>query len=142
MEGCEHLPLYLSCSGRISQETAISGSCQHALLGISNIVWVWWLHVYGLDPQVGQALNGHFFSLCSKLFVSISPPMNILFPLLRRTEASRFWSSFFLSFMWSVDCILGNLSFGANIHYKLFSPQASFDQSVFDHRNRKQTNTA
>jgi len=31
--------------------------------------------------------------------------------LLRRTEASTLWSSFFLSFMWSVDCSLGNLSF-------------------------------
>jgi hypothetical protein len=29
--------------------------------------------------------------------------MNILFPLLRRTKASTFWSSFFLSFMWSVN---------------------------------------
>jgi len=37
----EHPPLYLSCSGRASQETAILGSCQHALLVISNIVWVW-----------------------------------------------------------------------------------------------------
>jgi hypothetical protein len=39
--GCEHLPLYLSGSGRASQETAISGSCQQALLGIHNSVWVW-----------------------------------------------------------------------------------------------------
>ena len=28
MVGCEHLPLYLSGSGRASQETTISGSCQ------------------------------------------------------------------------------------------------------------------
>jgi len=48
----------------------------HALFGISNIVWVWWLYVYGLDPQVGQALNGiHLVSAPN--FVSISPPMNI-----------------------------------------------------------------
>jgi hypothetical protein len=39
--GCEHLPLYLSGSGRASQETAISGSCQQALLGIRNGVRVW-----------------------------------------------------------------------------------------------------
>jgi hypothetical protein len=39
--GFEHLPLYLSGSGRASQEPAISGSCQHALLGIHNSVWVW-----------------------------------------------------------------------------------------------------
>ena len=34
MFGCEHPPLYLSGIGRASQETAISGSCQQALLGI------------------------------------------------------------------------------------------------------------
>ena len=32
--GWKHLPLYLSGSGRASQETAISGSYQQALLGI------------------------------------------------------------------------------------------------------------
>jgi hypothetical protein len=38
--GWEHRPLYLSGSGRDSQETAISGSCQQAL-GIHSSVWVW-----------------------------------------------------------------------------------------------------
>jgi hypothetical protein len=28
-----------------TQETAVSGSCQQALLGISNNVWVWCVHV-------------------------------------------------------------------------------------------------
>jgi hypothetical protein len=42
--------------------------------------------------------------------------MVILFPLLRRTEISTLWSSFFLSFMWSMDCILGIARFWANIH--------------------------
>jgi hypothetical protein len=40
MVGCENPPLYLSGSGRTSQETAISSSCQQALLGIHNRVWV------------------------------------------------------------------------------------------------------
>jgi hypothetical protein len=39
--GCKHPPLYLSGSGRASQETAISGSCQQVLVGIHNCVWVW-----------------------------------------------------------------------------------------------------
>jgi hypothetical protein len=39
-----------------------------------------------------------------------------IFPLLRRTRVSILWSSFFLSFMWSVNCILGVMSFWANIH--------------------------
>jgi hypothetical protein len=41
---CEHLHLYLSGSAITSQETAISGYSQPALLGISNnSVWVWCL---------------------------------------------------------------------------------------------------
>ena len=45
MVGCEHLPLYLSDSDRASQETVISGSCQQALLGIHNSVWIWCLYM-------------------------------------------------------------------------------------------------
>ena len=41
MVGCEHPPLYLSDSGRGSQETAVLGSYPHVLLGICNSVWVW-----------------------------------------------------------------------------------------------------
>ena len=40
MDGCEHPLLYLSGTGRASQETAIPGSCQQALVGIHNSVWV------------------------------------------------------------------------------------------------------
>ena len=36
-----YLPLYFSGSGRASQETSISGSCEQALLAIHNSVWVW-----------------------------------------------------------------------------------------------------
>ena len=39
-------------------------------------------------------------------FVSVSPLVGILFPLLRRTIL---WSSFFLSFLWSMNCTLGIL---------------------------------
>jgi hypothetical protein len=45
MVGCDHSPLYLSGSGRASQETAISGSFQQALLGIHNTVWAWCLYM-------------------------------------------------------------------------------------------------
>jgi hypothetical protein len=40
MVRCKHPLLYMSGPGRVSQETAISGSCQYALLGIHNSVWV------------------------------------------------------------------------------------------------------
>jgi hypothetical protein len=46
-------------------------------------------------------------------------PMEDLFPLLRITEASTLWSSYFLSLMWSVNCILGILNFWANIHFSV-----------------------
>ena len=39
--------------------------------------------VYGVDPQVGQFLGGHSFSL----FASVTPSMGILSPLLRRVES-------------------------------------------------------
>jgi hypothetical protein len=48
-------------------------------------------------------------------FVSVTPSMGILSSLLRRTELSTLWSSFFLSFMCFANCILGILSFWANI---------------------------
>ena len=41
MAGWERLPPYLSCTGWASQETAISDSCQLALVGIHNSFWVW-----------------------------------------------------------------------------------------------------
>jgi hypothetical protein len=42
----------------------------------------------------------------------LSPYFLLYFvPLLRRAETPTLWSSFFLSFMWSVNFILGILSF-------------------------------
>jgi hypothetical protein len=43
MDGCEHPLLYLSGAGRALHETAISGSCQQALVGIHNRFCIWWL---------------------------------------------------------------------------------------------------
>jgi hypothetical protein len=114
MVGCKHSHLYLSGSGRATQETAISDTCQHALLGIHNILWVWCLHMRWISRW--DTLWMTFPSVFIPQFVSVFPPMSILFPLLRRTEASTLWSFFFLSFMWSVNCILANLSIWANIH--------------------------
>jgi hypothetical protein len=48
-------------------------------------------------------------------FVSVTPSMGILFPILRKNEVSTLWSSFFLSFMCFANCILDLLSFWANI---------------------------
>jgi hypothetical protein len=101
------LPLHLSGSGRVSQETDISGSCQQALL-TSHLDLV---SVYGMDLQVGQSLDSLSFSLCSTLCLWNSSN-SILLPLLRKTKVSTLWSSFFLNFMWSVNCTLAIPSFG------------------------------
>jgi hypothetical protein len=49
-------------------------------------------------------------------FVSVTPFMGILFPLLRRIKVSTLRSSFSLSFMSFANCIVSILSFWANIH--------------------------
>ena len=67
VDGCEHPLLYLSSTGRASQETAISGSCQQALLA-STIVSVFGNCIW--DGSPGRAVSGWFsFSLCSTLFL-------------------------------------------------------------------------
>ena len=66
MDDCEHLLLYLPGISRASQETAISGFCQQALVGIPSSIWGL-VTIYGMDPQVGQSLDGPSFRLCSEL---------------------------------------------------------------------------
>jgi hypothetical protein len=68
------------------------------------------------DGSPGGAVSGWSFlqSLLHRDFVSVTPSMGILFPLLRRIKVSIFWSSFLIS-MWFENCILGILSFWANI---------------------------
>jgi hypothetical protein len=72
--------------------------------------------VYGIDPQVSQYLEG-FSPVSVPHFVSIFPLMRIVFPLLRRTEASTLWSSFFLGF---VVCEL-DLGYSKPLGYPLIS---------------------
>jgi hypothetical protein len=89
----------------VSQETAMSGSCQQALPGICNNIQVWQMYM-GWIPRWGSLWMA-LPSVYPSHFVSIFLPVSILFPVLRSTEASTFWSSFFLPFIWSVNCILG-----------------------------------
>jgi hypothetical protein len=71
MVGCKHQSLYLSGSDKTSQETAISGSCQHYTswnpqycLGLVT--------VYEIDPKARQSLECLSFSLCSIVCFHIS----------------------------------------------------------------------
>jgi hypothetical protein len=77
MDGCEDSLLYLSGTGRASQETALSGSCQLALVGILNSVWVWWLFM-GWIPRQGS-LWVVIPSVSAPNIVSVTPSMSILF---------------------------------------------------------------
>ena len=102
-------PLYLSGFGRDSQVTAISGFYQQAVPGIHSNVWVWWLYMEWI-PRRG-CLWMAFPSVSAPHFVSIFPPVIILFALLKSTKASTFWSSLFLGSIWFVNWILGILNF-------------------------------
>ena len=79
MVGCKYLPLYLSGSGRASQETAIPSSCQQALLGIHNHVWVWHLYMgwiprwYSLWMAFASVSTPHFVPVFFFFFLDRSP---------------------------------------------------------------------
>jgi hypothetical protein len=92
--GCEHPPLYMSGSGWVSQETAISGSCQHAVVGIHNSVCVCWLYM-GWIPRWGS----HWMA-----FPSVSAPhlVSLFSPFVspsKKDQSTYTWSSFFFSCM-------------------------------------------
>jgi hypothetical protein len=91
MVDCKHLPTYLLGSGRASQVTVISGFHQQALHDIQNSVQVCWMYM-GWIPRWGSLWM--FFPSVSSHFVSLFPPVSVLFTPLRSTEASTFWSSF------------------------------------------------
>ena len=84
----EHPLLYLSVTSRASQETAILGSCQQALFGIHSSVCVWEQYM-GWIPKWDSHWMA-FPSVSASNIVSVSPPMGILMPFLRRSEVSIF----------------------------------------------------
>ncbi len=63
-------------------------------------------------------------------FVSVTPSMGILFPLLRRIEVSTLWSSFFLSFMCFENYILSILNLFSD-NYKIFPYKTDFALSEY-----------
>jgi hypothetical protein len=106
-DDCEHPLLYLPGTGIASYKTAITGSLQQNLSGICNSVWVWWL-IMGRIPRCGILWIVHPSALAPN-FVSVTPFMCILFPILRRNEVSTHWPSLFLIFLCFANCILDGL---------------------------------
>ena len=78
----------------------------------------------GLLPRWGSLWMAHPFVLAPK-FVSLTPSMGVLFAILRRNEVSTLWSSLFLIFLCFANCILGILSFWANIHLSVSACQVT-----------------
>ena len=114
---CEHPLLCLLGPGIVSQETAISGSFQQNLASVCNGVRVWKL-IMGWIPGYGSLWMDHPF-ITAPNFISVTLSMGILFPLLRTIELSTLCSSFFVIFLCFANCILGILSFWANIQISL-----------------------
>ena len=94
---CEHPLLCLLGPGIVSQETATSGSFQQNLASVSNGVSVWRL-IMGWVPGYGSLYMVHLF-ISAPNFVSVTPSMGVLFPILKRGIVPTLQSSFFLSFM-------------------------------------------
>jgi hypothetical protein len=102
-------------------ETAISGSFQGNLAGVYNSVCLRLVADYGMDPQVGSIWMVHPFVLALN-FVSETPSMDILFPILGRNEVYTSLSSF-LIFLCFGSCILSILGFWTNIHLSVSAYQ-------------------
>ena len=49
---------------------------------------------------------GSLWMVSTQNFVSVTPSMEILFPIIKRNEVSTHWSSFFLIFLCFANCIL------------------------------------
>ena len=85
---CEHPLLCLPGTGIASQERAISGSFQQNLAGVCNSVCICWM-IMGWIPGCGSLWMVHPF-VSAPNFVSVTPSMSVLFPILRRGKCPHF----------------------------------------------------
>ena len=99
----EHPLMCLLGPGIVSKETAISGSFQQNLASVCNGVSIWRL-IMGWIPRYGS-LYMVFPFVSAPNFVSVTPSMGDLFPILRRGKVSTLGTSF-LRFMCFANCIL------------------------------------
>ena len=114
----------------------MSGSCQQALVGIHNSI-CFFVTVYVMNPHVRQSLDGLSFSFCSTLCLHICSCEYFISLPKKDQKAPTFWSSF-LSFMWSVNCILGIQSFWANIHLSVRTCHMCSFVTGLPHSGRRQ----
>jgi hypothetical protein len=90
--------------------------------------------IMGWIPGYGSLYMVHPF-ISAPNFVSVTPSLGVLFPILRRGIVSTLQSSFFLSFMCLANCILylGYPRFGANIHLSVSTYCVSSFVNVLPH---------
>jgi hypothetical protein len=83
---------------------------------------------HGMDLWIWQSLDGPSFVTLPN-FVSLTPSMGVLFPILRRGKMSTLWSLFFLSLMCLANCILylpAKLSITIDGETKVFHDKTKF----------------
>jgi hypothetical protein len=90
---CEHPLLCLLGPGIVPQERALSGSFQQNLASVCNGVSVWRL-IIGCIPRYGGLWMVHPF-VTAPNFVSVTPSMGVLFPILRRDNFLTFIKLFY-----------------------------------------------
>jgi hypothetical protein len=74
--------------------------------GFGDYIW---------DVSLGRVVSG--WSFLQFLLHTLSLYLLPWVPLIRRTEVCILWSSFFLSFIWSVNCILGIPSLSVSVYH-------------------------
>jgi hypothetical protein len=121
---CEHPLLCLPGTSIASQETAISGSFQQNFSGICNGVCDWRL-IMGWIPRSGSSLDGPSFHLNSKLCLCNSFH-GCFVPNSKNGQSVHTLVFILLEFHMFANCILGFLSFWANIHLSGSTYHVSF----------------
>ena len=132
LRASEHPYLYWSGSGRASQETADQAPVSKHFLTSAIVSGFGDTRYMGCITRWGRLWIA-FPSVSAQHFVPVPPPVSILFLFLRRTEASKLGSFVFLSFIWSVSCIMGVPSFWASIQLSMSTYHVWFCMTRLPH---------
>ena len=111
-QGCPLLHIWLEtwippCDSHIRLLSASTSWYPQYCLGLVT--------VYGMDPQMGQSLDGISFIHCSTLYLHIYSHEYFV-PPSKKDQRIHTLIFLLLELHWSVNFILGILCFGANIH--------------------------
>jgi hypothetical protein len=104
----------------------------------ADLCSIFWpsVHLLHLHPYLILPLFSPPSSLLLKSLLPSLLHLIILFPLLRRTEASALCFSFLLNFMWSLSCIVGILCSLPNIYLSVSTNHVSSFMTELPHLGR------